>query len=137
MQLGSYAEGTDAAGGYFMLPHLVLNPPDEATVVSCEQMGPILPIMKFSDVDEVVRRANDTEYGLSSSVWSRDIDKAFAVGSRIEAGCTWVNSHNLSSVDVDGPFGGYKQSGVGQEFGGEHGILQYTQYKTITDNCLG
>ncbi len=137
VQLGSYAEGTDPANGYFMLPHLVLNPPDEATVVTCEQMGPILPIMKFSDIDEAVRRANDSEYGLSSSVWSRDLDKAFAIGSRLEAGCTWVNSHNLGSMDVDGPFGGYKQSGVGQEFGGEHGILQYTQYKTITDNYLG
>ena len=136
VQLGSYAEGTDPANGYFILPHLVLNPPDEATIVACEQMGPILPIMKFSDVDEAVRRANDSEYGLSSSVWSRDIDKALAIGSRIEAGCTWVNSHNLASVDIDGPFGGFKQSGVGQEFGGEHGILQYTQYKTITDNCL-
>ncbi len=136
VELGSYAEGTDPANGYFLLPHLVLNPPDEATIVSCEQMGPILPIMKFSDVEEAVRRANDTEYGLSSSVWSRDIDKAFAIASRIEAGCTWVNSHNLASVDVDGPFGGFKQSGVGQEFGGEHGILQYTQYKTITDNCM-
>jgi acyl-CoA reductase-like NAD-dependent aldehyde dehydrogenase len=92
--------------------------------------------MKFSDIDDAVRRANDSEYGLSSSVWSRDMDKAFAIGSRLEAGCTWVNSHNLGSVDVDGPFGGFKQSGVGQEFGGEHGILQYTQYKTITDNCM-
>jgi len=136
VELGSYAEGTDPANGYFILPHLVLNPPDEATIVSCEQMGPVLPVMKFSDTDEAVRRANDSEYGLASSVWSRDLDKAFAVASRIEAGCTFVNSHNLSSVDIEGPFGGFKQSGVGQEFGGEHGLLEYTQYHTITDNCL-
>lgn len=135
--LGSYAAGTDPSKGYFTLPHLVLNPPDSAAIVSCEQMGPILPIMKFSNVDEAVRRANDSEFGLASSVWSRDIDKAFAVAARLEAGTTWVNSHNLGSMDVDGPFGGYKQSGIGQEFGGEIGLSSYTQYKTVTDNYHG
>ncbi|MCX2934319.1 aldehyde dehydrogenase family protein [Mycobacterium sp. CVI_P3] len=137
VELGSYAEGTDPAGGYFMLPHLVLNPPDAAAVVTCEQMGPILPIMKCSDVEEAVRRANDSPYGLASSVWSRDVEKAIAIGSQIEAGTTWVNSHNMASMEVDGPFGGYKESGVGQEFGGELGLSPYTQYKTITDNYHG
>lgn len=137
VQLGSYAEGTDVDNGYFMLPHLVLDPPDDATIVTCEQMGPILPIMTYSDVEDAIRRANDSPYGLASSVWSRDLDKAFAIGSRLEAGATWVNSHNLGSMDVDGPFGGYKESGVGQEFGGEAGLSVYTQYKTITDNCMG
>ncbi len=137
VQLGSYAQGTEATNGYFMLPHLVLNPDDHAAVVTCEQMGPILPIMKFADIDEAVRRANDSPYGLASSVWSRDIDKAFAIGSRLEAGTTWVNSHNLASSDVDGPFGGYKESGIGQDFGRETGLWQYTQYKTISDGYHG
>jgi len=137
VELGSYAEGTHPAGGYFILPHLVLDPPDETTVVSCEQMGPILPVMKFSDVDEAVRRANDSPFGLASSVWSRDVEKAFAVGARLEAGTTFVNSHNLGSMDVDGPFGGYKESGIGREFGGEIGLSSYTQYKTVTDTYHG
>ncbi len=66
-----------------------------------------------------------------------DIDNAFAVGSRLEAGTTWVNSHNLASSDVDGPFGGYKESGIGQDFGRETGLWQYTQYKTISDGYHG
>ena len=70
-------------------------------------------------------------------MWSHDVDKAFAIGSRLEAGTTLVNSHNLGSMDVDGPFGGYKESGIGQEFGGETRPTHYTQYKTITDNYHG
>ncbi len=136
-QHGSYAEGTDPANGYFMLPHLVLDPPDAAAIVSCEQMGPILPIMSFTDTDEAIQRANNSEFGLASSVWSRDLDKATAIGAQLEAGTTWINSHNLGSADIDGPFGGYKQSGIGHEFGGSTGLDAYTQYKTITDNYIG
>lgn len=136
VQLGSYAEGTDVDGGYFMLPHLVLDPPDEATIVTCEQMGPILPIMKSSDVDDAVARANDSVYGLASSVWSSDIDRAFEVGDRLEAGTTFVNGHSLFTIEADGPFGGFKESGIGYEFGGPVGLGQYVQLKTITDNHL-
>lgn len=137
VELGSYAEGTDPDNGYFVLPHLVLDPPDDSAIVTCEQMGPILPVMRFTDVEDALRRANSSEYGLASSVWSRDVEAAFAIASRLEAGTTWVNSHNLASMDVDGPFGGYKESGIGQDFGGESGLLHYTHYKTITDNYHG
>ena len=65
------------------------------------------------------------------------MDRAFAVGSRLEAGATFVNSHNLGSMDVDGPFGGYKESGIGREFGGEAGLTAYMQIKTINNTCMG
>jgi acyl-CoA reductase-like NAD-dependent aldehyde dehydrogenase len=136
VELGSYAEGVDPSVGYFMLPHLVLDPPDEAAIVTCEQMGPVLPVMKFADEEEAVRRANDSEYGLASSVWSADLDRAFALGARIEAGTTFVNSHSMFSIDVAGPFGGYKQSGIGSEFGDEVGLLQYIQYKSVTNSYM-
>jgi acyl-CoA reductase-like NAD-dependent aldehyde dehydrogenase len=135
-QLGSYAEGTAIDDGYFMLPYLVFNPPESSAIVSCEQMGPILPIMKFEDEEEAIARANDSEYGLASSVWSTDIDRAFAIGERLEAGTTFVNGHSLFTIDPDGPFGGFKESGVGREFGGPVGLAQYIQLKSITDSHL-
>lgn len=98
-----------------MLPHLVLDPPDAATVVSCEQMGPILPIMTFDGDDEAVTRANATEYGLCSSVWSGDRDHALAVADGLEAGVTFVNGHGLMALDGEASFGGVKHSGYGNE----------------------
>jgi aldehyde dehydrogenase len=136
VELGSYAEGTDVDDGYFMLPHLVLDPPDSSAIVACEQMGPILPILRFGDVDDAVARANDSIYGLASSVWSSDLDRAFEVGARLEAGTTFVNGHSLFTIEPQGPFGGFKQSGIGYEFGDEVGLGQYVQLKSITDNHL-
>jgi acyl-CoA reductase-like NAD-dependent aldehyde dehydrogenase len=135
VQLGSYAEGTDVADGYFMLPHLVLSPPDDLAVVATEQMSPILPIMKFSTDDEAVARANGTEYGLGSSVWSADEDRAYALADRLEAGMTFVNAHSILALHPDGPAGGAKQSGCGYEMN-EYAIEGYTQLQAITNTHL-
>ena len=135
VQLGSYAKGTDLADGYFMLPHLVLNPPDDLRVVATEQMSPILPIMKFCTDDEAVARANGTEYGLASSVWSADEDRAFAVADRLEAGMTFINAHSIFALHPDGPVGGAKQSGCGYEMSAE-AVDSYTQLQSITNTHL-
>jgi aldehyde dehydrogenase len=132
VQLGSYAEGTDVTDGYFMLPHLVLNPPDDLKIVATEQMSPILPIMKFATDDEAVARANDTEFGLGSSVWSSDEDRAFALGERLEAGMTFINAHSIFALHPDAPTGGAKQSGQGYE-ASEYAIDSYTQLQSITN----
>ncbi|UXA05402.1 aldehyde dehydrogenase family protein [Mycobacterium sp. SMC-2] len=135
VQLGSYAEGTDVEDGYFMLPHLVLNPPDDMRVVATEQMSPILPVMKFSTDDEAVARANGTEYGLASSVWSADENRAFAVADRMEAGMTFINGHSIFALHPDGPVGGAKQSGCGYEMSAE-AVDSYTQLQSITNTYL-
>jgi acyl-CoA reductase-like NAD-dependent aldehyde dehydrogenase len=131
-ELGSYAPGTDVEDGYFVLPHFVLNPPDDMRVVAVEQMAPILPIMKFSSDDEAVTRANDTEFGLGASVWSADEKRAFALGERLEAGMTFVNAHSIFALHSDAPTCGVKQSGQGYEMG-HYAIEGYTTLQSITN----
>ena len=80
-----------------------LNPPDDLRVVATEQMSPILPIMKFSSEDEAIARANSTEYGLASSVWSADEERAFALAERLEAGMTFINAHSIFALHPDCP----------------------------------
>ena len=78
--------------------------PDHARLVREEQLGPVLPVLRYSQIEEAIARANDTEFGLGGSVWSSDRDRAFAVASRIDSGTVWVNIH--LDIGVDTPFGG-------------------------------
>lgn len=114
--------------GYFIAPTIVRDLPDDARLVREEQFGPVLPVLKFSDIDDAIARANSTEYGLGSSVWSADADRAFAVARQIGSGTVWVNKH--LEVPPEGPFGGAKQSGFGCELGQE-GLEQFTQTQII------
>jgi acyl-CoA reductase-like NAD-dependent aldehyde dehydrogenase len=109
-------------GGYFVPVTIVDNPPESARVVQEEAFGPILPMLKFSDIDDVIDRANDSEYGLAGAVWSKDIDKAIDIARRMETGTVWINQ-NLS-LREDTMFAGHKQSGFGVENGLE-GLLEY------------
>jgi acyl-CoA reductase-like NAD-dependent aldehyde dehydrogenase len=114
--------------GYFVQPTIVRDIPDTARLVREEQFGPVLPVMRYSDIDEVVKRANDTDFGLGGSVWSSDLDQAYAVAARIDAGTVWVNKH--LDVSPDTPFSGAKQSGLGVALG-EEGLEEFTQAAVI------
>src|SRR6516165_7606923 len=110
--------------GYFVQPTIVRDIPDNARLVREEQFGPVLPVLRYSDIDEVVARANDTDFGLGGSVWSSDRDRAFAVAARIDAGTVWVNKH--ADLSPDTPYAGAKQSGLGVGLGLE-GLEEFTQ----------
>jgi aldehyde dehydrogenase (NAD+) len=94
-----------------------------------EIFGPVMSVIPFRDLDEVIERANRTIYGLAAGVWTRDIKKAHAIANNVRAGTVWVNCYNV--LDTRAPFGGFKQSGIGRELG-EYGLQQYTEVKTVT-----
>lgn len=115
--------------GYFVPVTIVDNPPEDSRVVQEEAFGPILPMLKFEDVDDVVARANDSEYGLAGAVWSKDVDAAVEIAERMETGTVWINQ-NLQLGPTQ-PFAGHKQSGFGIENGME-GLLEYMVPQTIS-----
>lgn len=122
-------EGGDVPDeGYFVPLTLVDNPPDDSRVVVEEAFGPVLPLLKFKDVDDVIARANDTEYGLAGAVWSADVEQATAIAHRLDTGTIWINQ-NLQSTPFT-PLAGAKQSGFGQE-NGVPGLLEFTSPKAI------
>lgn len=100
--------------GYFITPTVVADIAEDSRLVQEEQFGPIVPVMKFSDVEDAIARANDTRYGLSGSVWSADPQRARAIAARLEVGTAWVNQHRATSAFV--PFGGAKESGLGRQY---------------------
>jgi acyl-CoA reductase-like NAD-dependent aldehyde dehydrogenase len=97
-------------------------------LVDEEQFGPVLPVIKFTDQDDAIRRANATNYGLGASVWSSDSKRAYEVASKIEAGTVWINKHLDIGPNI--PFGEAKQSGIGVEFA-EEGLAEFTQLQII------
>jgi aldehyde dehydrogenase (NAD+) len=88
-----------------------------------------MSVIRFKAIDEVVRRANTTHYGLAAAVWTRDITKAHAIANGVKAGTVWVNCYDV--FDAGAPFGGFKESGLGRELG-EYGLNNYTEVKTVT-----
>lgn len=110
--------------GYFIPPTIVRDIPENARLVREEQFGPVLPVLKYADIDEVVRRANDSEFGLGGTVWGQDVERATAVAMRIDSGTVWVNQ--TVAIDPNIPFRGSKQSGIGGELGLD-GLYEYTQ----------
>jgi aldehyde dehydrogenase (NAD+) len=115
--------------GYFIEPTVFADVRDNMKIAEEEIFGPVMTIIKFKDLDEVVERANRTMYGLAAGVWTRDITKALAIANSVRAGTVWVNCYDV--FDAAAPFGGFKQSGIGRELG-EYGLQQYTEVKTVT-----
>ena len=128
-------DGTIVAGGeiidragYFLRPTIVRDVTDGDEIVDQEQFGPILPVISYSDIDDVVARANASPYGLGASVWSRDVERAITVANRIESGSVWVNQHVAIGPHI--PMAGVKSSGLGVEQS-EEGLAEYTQLSVI------
>jgi acyl-CoA reductase-like NAD-dependent aldehyde dehydrogenase len=114
--------------GYFIKPTIVRDISDGARLVDEEQFGPVLPVIRYDDPEDALRRANSSEYGLGGSIWSPDLEKAYDLATRMESGTVWVNKHAELAPNI--PFGGAKGSGIGIELG-EEGLAEFTQLQVI------
>jgi aldehyde dehydrogenase (NAD+) len=115
---GGRPQGAEYEHGYFITPTVLTAVQDGMQVAQEEVFGPVLSAMPFDDVDEVIRRANATAFGLGAGVWTRDTGKALRMGRELRAGSVWINAYNV--LDPAVPAGGYKESGYGREYGVDH-----------------
>ncbi len=115
--------------GCFFEPTIFTNVTDNMLIAKEEIFGPVLQIFKFSTVEEVLRRANDTRYGLNACVFTEDLDRALTLAQGLECGSVWINCQNIYTVQA--PFGGFKESGIGREMC-DNALREYTEVKTIT-----
>ncbi|WP_339181773.1 aldehyde dehydrogenase family protein [Oceanobacillus sp. FSL W7-1293] len=120
------------AQGYFVEPTIFADVEDHMTIAREEIFGPVMSVFVFDEVEEVIQRANDSEYGLAASVWTENIKKGHYIASKLESGTVWVNDFGLELETM--PFGGYKHSGIGREMGGDYGISNYVEVKSIFVN---
>ena len=129
-QKGKIVAGGDVPDrkGYFVEPTIVRDIADDARLVQEEQFGPVLPVLRYSDIDEVIARANNTQYGLGGTIWSSNPDRAFEVAAKIVSGTVWINQHMDLPADI--ACTGAKQSGIGLQMGRE-GLEEFTQMKMI------
>lgn len=128
--------GGDRVGhqGFFVQPTIFTGVRDEMAIATDEIFGPVLSVIKFKEVAEVVARANKTFYGLAAAVWTRDVAKAHAIADHVRAGTIWINCYDV--FDAAAPFGGFKMSGQGRELG-EKALDNYLEVKTVTLNLQG
>ncbi|NLR72229.1 aldehyde dehydrogenase family protein [Novosphingobium sp. ERN07] len=120
----------DPSGSGYYVPITILdNPPEDARIVAEEQFGPVMPLMKFSTEEEVIQRANNSDYGLAGAVWTKDAERGVKIAEQLETGTVWINE--FLHLSPFAPFGGHKQSGFGAEYGIE-GLKEFTYTQVIT-----
>lgn len=120
----------DPSGSGYYVPITILdNPPEDARIVAEEQFGPVMPLLKFSSDDEVIARANNSDYGLAGAVWTKDTERGVKIAEQLETGTVWINE--FLHLSPFAPFGGHKQSGFGAEYGIE-GLKEFTYSQVIT-----
>ncbi|MBM3970365.1 MAG: aldehyde dehydrogenase family protein [Planctomycetes bacterium] len=117
--------------GYFIEPTIFTGVTDEMAIAKDEIFGPVMSILPFQGMDEIITRANSTHYGLAAAVWTKDVQKAHRFAASVRAGTVWVNCYDV--FDAAAPFGGFKMSGIGRELGAA-ALANYTESKTVTVN---
>lgn len=115
--VGGISNGEKEKPGYFINPTIIEKPAEDSRIVTEEPFGPIVPLLEWTDEDDVIARANDSKLGLGASVWSNDMEEAGRIARQLDAGSVWVNTH--IELDPHAPFGGHKQSGIGYEWSGK------------------
>ena len=116
-QVGSKLDEAAWPFGWYVLPAVVSNVEQGTEVVRCEQFGPVIPLLSFRTEDQAIALANDSNFGLCSSVWTPDEERAWKVARKIQAGTTFINVHRRGASGVDMPYGGFKESGLGRGHG--------------------
>jgi aldehyde dehydrogenase (NAD+) len=135
-----YAGGTppalegDFQQGYFFQPTIFSDVQNQMRVAQEEIFGPVTSVITFTDEDDLIKQANETIYGLSAGIWTRDITRAHRFAREVKAGVVWINTYNM--FNAASPFGGYKQSGYGREMG-KHALDLYTQVKSVWVDLSG
>jgi aldehyde dehydrogenase (NAD+) len=114
--------------GHFVEPTIFSNVDDNMTIAREEIFGPVVSVLKFKTIDEVIKRANSSSYGLAAGIITQDINKALKISNALRSGTVWINCYNAFGVNT--PFGGFKDSGIGRELG-EYGLKNYTEVKTV------
>jgi acyl-CoA reductase-like NAD-dependent aldehyde dehydrogenase len=125
---GGAPEGEEFEKGYWVEPTIFTDVTNDMRIAREEIFGPVMCVLRYSNLDDAIAQANDSMYGLTAGVWSTDYERAMEVGNRLQAGTVWIN--NWHTVDPALPFGGYKQSGVGRELG-PHALDEYTEAKHL------